>query len=174
MTSQRQLQPAAQTGAVNRGDHRGFESFQAVEKALAGFGEFGRFGGGAAGLQHVDVGAGHERAGFAADQHHSPHIGVLFQAIQQGGGLGDEFGFQGVLAFAGHVDGGDGDAVRAHRQLENGQIGLGRHHATSRTRAAPKPPAAQAVASPSPPPRRRNSFNTCTIIRPPVAAKGCP
>ncbi len=168
MTGQCQLQPAAEAGAVDGGDHRDGQRLDLGKDHLPFPRQRLGILGAGTGRQHADVGAGDEGVLLAGDHHQTDQLFIGFHLGQHRADLVHEGGFQGVHALARHIHGENADAILAHRQGKS----LLAHHSTSNTMATPRPPAAQAVFSPNPPPRRRSSCRVWVIMRAPVAAKG--
>ncbi|MNH01650.1 hypothetical protein D3C79_608720 [compost metagenome] len=175
VTGQRQLQPAAEAGTVDGGDHRNAQRLDLGEHQLAFPGDGLGIGGAGTGRQHADVGAGDEGVFLAGDDHQADQILVSFHLGQHRADLVRKGGLEGIHALTDHIHGQDADAVLANIQGKCCCVHLARlHHSTSSTMATPSPPAAQAVLSPRPPPRRRSSCRVWVIMRAPVAANGWP
>ncbi len=120
---------------------------------------------------HVDIGPGDKVVRLGRDKH-QPAQGFVFpHLLQDRADLTAKLGFQGIHLFVWRIDGDHRHVVRTHIE---GKRRCHLHYSASRTIAAPRPPAAQAVTRPNPPPRRRNSCSVWVIILAPVAAKGWP
>ena len=83
VTGQRELEPAAQTGAVNRRDDRLGQRLDPAHHLLSLEAQpLGLDLGGERG-ELLDVGAGDEGVGLAGDQHHRLHVLVVAEPDQQ-------------------------------------------------------------------------------------------
>jgi hypothetical protein len=110
VAGQRQLQPAAQRGAVERRHHRPAAGFQAAQEGLVllGHGEgFGRIGDA---VHLVDVGAGEELL-LARGEDHALDAGVRLDARDGLGKGTGEFLVEHVHGTARHVEGQGDDAI---------------------------------------------------------------
>src|ERR1700694_5908203 len=180
---ERGLEPAAEAGAVNRGDDRNAQALDGIEKHLTIATQPLRVRRGPQLLKLLDVGTGNPDVGLAADEHRRVHRGVALQSRHERHELVLHGAIQLVHRLVRQVEGDDRDTVadfdRQRRPIscshESADGGLGgAHRLLSTTMAKPIPPAAQTVMSPNCPPRRRNSFNSVVVMRAPVAPKGCP
>ncbi|MNS40663.1 hypothetical protein D3C72_729880 [compost metagenome] len=116
MAGQRQLQPAAEAGAVNGGDHGYGQRLDLGEDHLPFPRQRLGVTGAGAGGQHADVGPGDEGVLLAGGDHQADQIAVPLYLGQHGADLVCEGGLQGVHALTGHIHGEDADAVFANIQ----------------------------------------------------------
>ena len=111
VAGERQLEPGAEAGAVNRRDDRGGQGLDPADHLLPLEAEpLGRGLGGERG-ELVDVGAGDEAVGLARDQHCGADGRVVPQADEQRFELYLDRVAQLVDGLAGRVEGDDGDPV---------------------------------------------------------------
>ena len=116
MAGERQLQPAAEAGAVNGGDHRDGQCLDLGEDHLPLSRQRLGVTGTGAGGQHADVGPGDEGVLLAGGDHQADQIAVPLYLGQHGADLVCEGGLEGVHALTGHIHGEDADAVFANIQ----------------------------------------------------------
>src|SRR5688500_12539258 len=176
----RRLEAAPQAGAMNRRDHRGAELLQAVQQRLPVERQSLRVIGRANLQKLLDVGAGDEGVGLAAQQNRRVNRGITLEPAHEL----DEILLHGAVELVHRlvrkIHGDDGDAVldlHRHRPGLADDVALSRrsrggHPAFSRTMANPMPPAAHTVMRPNWPPRRRSSLMSVIVMRAPVAPKG--
>jgi hypothetical protein len=167
-----ELEPSAERRAVH-GRHDGLaraelpEALRELAREILGL--FGH----ADTREKIDVRADDEGALLAAAQHDGPHVRIPPEGRERLGELLAERGPDRVERLVRVVDGHHGDLVVADLERDDGLLGLVRAHSpTSSTTAAPRPPAAQAVAKPNFPPRLLSSRSTVVTMRAPVAANG--
>ncbi len=162
---QRELEAAAQAPAVNA--HR--DGFAEIRNAIDQLLPFGReplrLGGVGEGDELLDVGAGDEIVGLARKQGHGFDTRVPGEPFERRAKLRLHGGGDGVDRFAGDVERDDGDAV-GHLPGERG------HQRRSSTSANAMPPCAQIETRPNCTSRRRISFASVVMTRPPVAPNG--
>ena len=108
---ERELEAAAETGAVDRGDDRLGQGLDPAHHLLPLEAQPLRFGLGGERGELLDVGAGDEGVGLARDQHHRADLGVVAEPDEQRLELDLDRGVELVDRLAGQVEGDDRDPV---------------------------------------------------------------
>ncbi|SAJ28024.1 Uncharacterised protein [Enterobacter cloacae] len=103
---------------------------------------------------HVDIGPGNKVIRLCRDKYQATYRFVFADLSEHRTHLNAELGLQGVHLFVGYINGDNSHVIKANSQIK---CRCRFHYSASRTIAAPRPPAAQAVTRPKPPPRRRSS-----------------
>ncbi len=111
MAGERQLEAAAETGAVDGRDHRFGEGLDAAHQLLALEAQSLRRGACRERRELVDVGAGDEGVRLARDEHGGPDRGFVAESDEQRLELDFDRGTELVHRLAGKIEGDDGDAV---------------------------------------------------------------
>ncbi len=191
LAGERDFEAAAEAEAVNDGDGRNLQTFQAVDHRMGP--ADGRFDGPRIGraAKFVDVGAGDE-AGLlrrANDESRGP---LAFQRREHGVEFLDDVGGQRIGAGAGAVEQQPGNAVGIAGQLEiaigTALLGLGPEfehavaenvhdpesmsHTVSINMAPPSPPPMHSVAMPRLVPKRFIALTRCSTMRLPLQPTG--
>ena len=167
VTGEDQLEPAAETGPVNRGDDRLGQRLDPARELLALEAQPLRRRARRKRGELLDIGAGDERVGLARDEDRRPDRCVVAELDEQCLELHLRGRGELVHGLAGQVEGDDRDTV-----LDGG--GERGHYRRSKTIARPIPPCAQIEIRPNCTSRRRISFASVVTSRAPVAPNGCP
>src|SRR5687767_2285450 len=178
----RRLEAAPQAGAMNRRHHRRAELLQAVEQRLPVERQPLRVLGRANLQKLLDVGAGDEGIGLAAQQDRPVNRCITLEPAHELDEILLHDTVELVHRLVREIHGDDSDAVlHLHRHragladdVARSGRSRGGHPAFSRTMANPMPPAAHTVMRPNWPPRRRSSLMSVIVMRAPVAPKGWP
>ena len=164
---ERELEPTAETGALDRDDERDTSRLDPPHHRVPEGARLRGIVGAPKGEELIDVGAGDEGPRLPADEHRRADRLVLLEQREISGELLDHRRGELVDRFPREVEGEDGDPV-LHTERERRRLG----HARSTTIAKPSPPAAQTVIRPNWPSRRASSFTSVVVTRAPVAPKG--
>ena len=156
VAGQRQLQSTTQTSTVDRGNHRDRQRVDLGHYLLPLTRKIFRFLRTLRPGDHVNVGPGNKVIRLGRDKHQTANGLVFADLPEHRANLSAKLRLQGIHFFVRHINGDYGDIIEANRQVK---CRCHFHYSASRTIAAPRPPAAQAVTRPNPPPRRRSSCN---------------
>src|SRR6266704_677139 len=167
---ERELEPAAQAGAVNADRDRLGETGDALEQVLTVGREPLRLRRARERDEFLDVRACDERVGLPREKRDGLHLGVALERLECREDVLLDRARDLVDRFARQIERDDGDPVR---ELPGERRG-GSHQRRSSTTAMAIPPWAQIDTRPNCTSRRTISFASVVTTRPPVAPNGWP